>query len=77
LAVSSWTLRDTFSPDNTIWFQSWKAVNSDAWKGECVTRGLLDPAKPDSMRTLFNKHKRDLIAAGYVTCNGEKVWLVE
>jgi len=53
------------------------ATTLDSWKNECVRLGLIDPAeRPDSARNLFNKHRRELIAANYIACNGERVWVV-
>jgi hypothetical protein len=37
--------------------------------------GLIDLAKPDSARTLFNKHRRELIAANRIACEGDWTWL--
>jgi hypothetical protein len=47
----------------------------DEWRAECIKLGLLDKDnKPDSARTLFSKHKRDLIAANWITCNETMAW---
>ena len=49
----------------------------DEWKAECVKRGLIDPEeKPDSARTLFNKHKRELIAANWIASNDTRAWVL-
>jgi hypothetical protein len=51
----------------------------DLWRGECARMGLIDLAKAekaDSARTLFNKHRRELIAENHVVCDNEFVWLV-
>jgi hypothetical protein len=67
-------LQDVFASGETTTFQNWKAVKTDMWKAECMRRGLLDPAKPDSARTLFNKYRRELIAHNLIACDGELVW---
>jgi hypothetical protein len=51
----------------------------DLWRGECARMGLIDLAKAekaDSARTLFNKHRRELIAENYVVCDNDFAWLV-
>jgi DnaB-like helicase N terminal domain/AAA domain len=68
-------LRDAFGTGPVQRFESWDAIDVDLWRAECVTRGLLDPEKAVSSRTLFNKHKRELIAAEQIACNGSLVWL--
>jgi hypothetical protein len=47
----------------------------DMWRGECARMGLIDPAKADSARTLFNKHRRELIAENHVVCDDDFAWL--
>jgi hypothetical protein len=52
------------------------AVHSDDWKAECELLGLLDPKeKPDSSRALFSKHRRELVAADMIACQGDYSWL--
>jgi hypothetical protein len=46
----------------------------DEWRGECLKVGLLDKDKPKSAATLFNRHKRDLIAANWIACNETAAW---
>jgi len=54
-----------------------RATSVAAWRSECERIGLIDPKqKPDSARTLFNKHRRELIGANRVVCNGETVWTI-
>ena len=70
-------LKDAMAGAETTMFQNWKAVNVDVWRAECVRRGLLDPkAKRDSARALFNKHRRELIGANLIACNGDLVWVL-
>lgn len=46
------------------------------WQAECARLGLIDrDAKPHSARTLFAKHRRDLVAANIVACDGDFAWL--
>jgi hypothetical protein len=51
-----------------------RATTMDAWRAECQRLGLIDDAKPDSARTLFAKHRRELIASNLIACNGQTVW---
>ena len=47
------------------------------WQAECVTHGLIDPeAKPASARSLFSRHKLELIKANHVACNETMAWIV-
>jgi hypothetical protein len=67
-------LSDAFTSVNTVPFQTWQAIKSADWRTECTRRGLLDPEKDHSARTLFAKHKRELVAANLIGCNNELVW---
>jgi hypothetical protein len=49
----------------------------DEWRAECVKIGLLDNEKPVSARTLFNKYKRELIAANWIACNETMAWTLK
>jgi hypothetical protein len=68
-------LQDAFTTGETVLFQTWRAIKVDRWRAECARRGLIDPAKPDSARTLLNRHKRELIAHNLIACNEDLVWL--
>jgi len=68
-------LQDAFTAGETTLFQSWQAIKLDRWRAECARRGLIDLAKPDSARTLFNRHRRALIAHNLIACNEDLVWL--
>jgi len=46
----------------------------EEWKNECFKIGLLDRDKDHSARTLFAKHRRDLIAANRIACNETVAW---
>jgi hypothetical protein len=52
------------------------AASLDDWQAECVRRGVLEPDKPDSKRTLFSKYKRELIAANQVACDAKMAWVL-
>jgi hypothetical protein len=53
-----------------------QATTIDAWRAACIRRGLIDDAKGHSARTLFAKHKRELIAANRVACTESIAWTV-
>jgi hypothetical protein len=46
------------------------------WRAECVTRGLMDDDKSHTGRTLFAKHRRELIAANRVACDAAMAWIL-
>jgi hypothetical protein len=69
-------LQDALAGDGTTKYRTWNTVKAEQWRAECVRRGLLDPAKPASARTLFNRYRRDLIAHNLIACDGEFVWLL-
>jgi hypothetical protein len=53
------------------------SVTMDDWQTSCTKRGLIDPKeKPDAARSLFSKHRRELIAANKVACNETTAWIV-
>jgi AAA domain len=68
-------LIETLAGDNTTMVENWKVVSFQTWKDECVRSGILDPAKVNSARTLFNKHKNELIAANRIACRDDLVWV--
>jgi hypothetical protein len=53
-----------------------KATTFDQWRQACVQMGLLDQA-PHTARTLFAKHRRQLIALGWIACNDPFVWVTK
>jgi hypothetical protein len=54
-----------------------KCVTRDAWWAECTKLGLIDPhTKEHSARTLFAKHRRELVACNLVACDENLTWKV-
>jgi hypothetical protein len=52
-----------------------RCATMDNWRRECVTLGLIDvEAKEHSARTLFAKHRRDLVTANRIACNDDVAW---
>jgi AAA domain len=51
-----------------------RAAHRDHWQAECALLGLVDPAKQHSARTLFNKFRRELVAANLIACEGDQSW---
>ena len=47
----------------------------DTWRRECAKQGLLSADNARAARSLFDKYKRDLIAANQVACNEDSVRL--
>ena len=54
------------------------AARFEDWRAECVYLSLIDAKdKPDAARSLFSRHKRELIAANRIACqNSEFAWLI-
>jgi AAA domain len=47
------------------------------WHAECVKHGLIEPtARPKSARTLFARHKLDLITKNWIACNETMAWVL-
>ncbi len=52
------------------------SVSLDKWRSECARQGLIDPLeKRDSARALFNRYRRELVAAERVVCDHDLAWL--
>lgn len=68
-------LRNAMAGDERVNLRGQPAVSTDVWRAECVTLGLIDPgAKAHSARTLFAKHRRELVSANLVACEGDLTW---
>lgn len=64
-------LRNAMASDNRANLRGRPAVSTDAWRAECITLGLIDTQlKAHSARTLFAKHRRELVSANLVACEG-------
>jgi AAA domain len=53
-----------------------RAAHRDHWQAECGHLGLIDHGKPHSARTLFNKFRRELVAANRIACEGDLSWII-
>jgi len=54
-----------------------RAASVEIWKAECARAGLIDVgAKPASARSLFSKHRLELVSANRVACEGDYTWLL-
>jgi hypothetical protein len=61
----------------TVAHEGRQCVAQAAWRHECERLRLIDPdARADSARSLFSKHRRELVAANRVACNGEFSWKI-
>ncbi len=68
-------LRNAVAGDDATTAHGCPAVNLTGWKLECARLGLIDPGvNPKSASTLFNKHKRELIAANRLACSEDLAW---
>jgi hypothetical protein len=50
------------------------AATRSAWWDECVKLGLIDPDTRKPAQSLFNKHRRELIAANRIACDEDLTW---
>jgi hypothetical protein len=49
----------------------------EKWKEHCVTVGLIDPAgNPHNARTLFARHKLELITRNWIGCDETTAWVL-
>jgi hypothetical protein len=54
-----------------------RAAKKGDWEIECDRLGLIDlKGKPHSARTLFNKFRRELVAANRIACEGDLSWII-
>jgi hypothetical protein len=53
-----------------------RAAGREAWMAELALLGMIDPGKPVSARSLFNRWRRELAAAHRIGCEGESSWPV-
>jgi hypothetical protein len=55
-----------------------RCVSLDLWRAECAAMGLIEigPPLPPAARSLFSKHRRELIAANRVACDEQRAWTV-
>ncbi len=55
-----------------------RAATLERWRAECVAIGLLEAGNPTppNARSLFSKHKRELIAANRIACDDRFAWTV-
>jgi hypothetical protein len=67
-------LCDAISDDDTK-MHGRPAATQVAWKATCVKMGLLDKDKPDSARSIFSRHRLELIAANHVACSDTMAWV--
>jgi hypothetical protein len=54
-----------------------RAAHRDHWAAECNARGLIDVKRNEkSATTMFNRFRRELVAANRIACEGDLQWLV-
>jgi hypothetical protein len=54
-----------------------RAAHRDHWAAECNARGLIDiNRKEKSATTIFNRFRRELVAANRIACEGDLQWLL-
>jgi hypothetical protein len=50
----------------------------EEWRVECLKLGLIDKdQKPDHARSLFSRHRRELIAANWISCDETMAWTLK
>jgi hypothetical protein len=54
-----------------------RAAHRDQWTAECNSRGLVDSARnAKSALTMFNRFRRELVAANRIACEGDLSWII-
>jgi AAA domain len=54
-----------------------RAAHRDQWISECNARGLIDAKRNEkSATTMFNRFRRELVAANLIACEGDLQWLL-
>jgi len=54
-----------------------RAAHRDHWSVECNARGLIDVKRNEkSATTMFNRFRRELVAANLIACEGDLQWLL-
>ena len=54
-----------------------RAAHRDHWAAECGARGLIDVKRNEkSATTMFNRFRRELVAANLIACEGDLSWLL-
>jgi hypothetical protein len=54
-----------------------RAAHRDHWAAECNARGLIDiKRKEKSATTIFNRFRRELVAANRIACDGDLQWML-
>jgi hypothetical protein len=54
-----------------------RAAHRDHWATECNARGLIDAKRNEkSATTMFNRFRRELVAANLIACDGDLQWLL-
>jgi hypothetical protein len=54
-----------------------RAAHRDYWAIECNARGLIDAKRNEkSATTMFNRFRRELVAANLIACEGDLQWLL-
>jgi hypothetical protein len=59
----------------TIAHEGRPCISEAAWWRECERLGLIDP-EGHSARSLFSKHRRELVTCNKIACNGEFSWKI-
>jgi AAA domain len=68
-------LRNVIASDRAVTLAGGRrAAVRETWIDELALLGMLDKAKPDSTRSLFNRWRRELVAAFRIGCEQEWSW---
>jgi hypothetical protein len=70
-------LRNAIASDHAVSLTGGRrAARREFWRDELALLGLIDPQKPKSADTLFNRWRRELVAANHIACEEELSWLI-
>jgi hypothetical protein len=69
-------LLNVMAGDHVVQLAGGRGASREAWMAELVFLGMIDLEKPDSARSLFNRWRRELVAAHRIGCEGDVSWPV-
>jgi hypothetical protein len=71
-------LQSALASDQSKSYHGQRAVTVECWRSECVALGLLETGSPipPAARSLFSKHRRELIAANRIASDEQFAWAI-
>jgi hypothetical protein len=71
-------LTNVLAGDQVVMLQGGRrAAHRDHWAAECNARGLIDTKRNEkSATTMFNRFRRELVAANLIACEADLQWII-